>query len=186
MSARGPNVRGRATIAAIERAALTLADSSVVDQINVAAICELAQVSERVFFNHFPTKEDAFLGREIPTVDEDWAIEYINDETIPLLTGATRLVRLPSSIDLDVLERRRELVARNAGLLARAHERLSPVRAACVDVVRQAIQQRRPRLTADNAESVARVVAAAAAEMLPVAGAPADIESLRGVWTIML
>ena len=100
MSTRGPNARGRATIAAIERAALALADSRVVEQITVAAICEQAVVTERVFFNHFPTKEDAFLGLEIPTLDEDWAIEYINDETIPLLTGATRLVRLPSPIDL--------------------------------------------------------------------------------------
>ena len=111
---------------------------------------------------------------------------YINDETIPLLTGATRLVRLPSPIDLPALERRRELVARNPGLLARAHERLAPVRAACVDVVRRAVQRRRPQLTADDAESVARVIVAAAAEMLPVADTPADVELLRGVWRIML
>ena len=186
MRKRGPNARGRATIAAIERAALALADARVVEQIMVAAICERAEVTERVFFNHFPTKEDAFLGLEVPTLDEDWAIVYINDETIPLLTGAARLVRLPSPIDLPALELRRELVARNPGLLARAHERLAPVRAACVDVVRRAVQRRRPQLTADDAESVARVIVAAAAEMLPVADTPADVELLRGVWTIML
>lgn len=186
MSTRGPNARGRATIAAIEEAALALADSRVVEQITVAAICERAAVSERVFFNHFPRKEDAFLGLEVPTLDEEWAIEYINDETIPLLTGATRLVRLPSPIDLHALERRRALVAQNAGLLAQAHERLSPLRAACVDIVRRAVQQRRPNLPADNAESVARVIVAAAAEMLPVTGAHADVDSLRGVWMIML
>jgi AcrR family transcriptional regulator len=185
MSKRGPNARGRATIDAIERAALALADSGV-EQITVAAICERAAVTERVFFNHFRTKEDAFLGRDIPTLDEDWAIVYINDPAIPLLTGATRLVRLPSPIDLRTLERRRELVARNPALLARSYERLSPVRAACVGVVRRAVQRRRPQLSADNAESVARVIVAAAAEMLPVADAAADVELLRGVWAMML
>ena len=83
MSTRGPNARGRATVAAIESAALALAHSRVVEQITVAAICERAEVTERVFFNHFPTKEDAFLGLEIPTLDEDWAIEYINDDGHP-------------------------------------------------------------------------------------------------------
>lgn len=186
MSTRGPNARGRATIAAIESAALALTDSRDVEQITVADICEQAAVTERVFFNHFPTKEDAFLGLEIPTLDEDWAREYIDDQTIPLLTGATRLVRLTSPMDFRMLERRRELLARNAGLLARAHERLAPVRAACVDVVRRAVQRRRPRLSAANTGSVARVIVAAAAEMLPVADAPSDPESLREVWAIML
>ena len=186
MSTRGPNARGRATVAAIEGAALALADSRVVEQITVAAICERAEVTERVFFNHFPTKEDAFLGLEIPTLDEEWAMEYINDDSIPLLTGATRLVRLAAPSDLDALERRRELVARNPGLLARAHERLSPVRATCVDVVRRAVQRRRPQSSADDAESVARVIVAATAEMLPEVGAAADVELLREVWSIML
>lgn len=186
MSTRGPNARGRATIDAIERAALALADSRPVEQITVAAICERAEVTERVFFNHFPTKEDAFLGREIPVLDEDWALEYIEDQTIPLLTGAARLVHLPSPLELDVLERRRELVARNPALLARAHERLSPVRAACVEIVRLAVQRRRPESSDSDAESVARVTVAAAAELLPVAGAPVDVELLRRVWAIML
>jgi AcrR family transcriptional regulator len=186
MSTRGPNARGRATIAAIERAALELADSRAVEQITVAAICQHAGVTERVFFNHFPTKEDAFLGLEIPGFDEEWAIEYVNDPTIPLLTGATRLVRLPSPIELDALERRRELVARNPALLARAYERLSPVRAACVEVVRRAVQRRRPQSSADQAESVARVIVAAAAEMLPEVGAAAGVELLREVWAVML
>ena len=186
MSTRGPNARGRATIAAIERLRCHLAESRPVEQITVAAICHVTGVTERVFFNHFPTKEDAFLGLEVPTLDEDWARQYIDDQTIPLLTGAARLVRLPAQTDDEALARRRDLMARNPALLARGHERLSPLRAACRDVVREAVRRRRPHLSAREADAVARVIVAAAAELLPTGGDAPALEALHEVWTIML
>jgi AcrR family transcriptional regulator len=186
MSRRGPNVRGRATIAAIEQAALALGESRAVEEITVAAICELAAVTERVFFNHFPAKQDAFLGLAVATLDKEWAAEYIRDESIPLLTGAARLVRMPPPSAADAVERRKDLVARNPALLARAHERLLPLRAACHDVVREAVMRRRPHMDAAEAESVARVIVGAAAELLPAADAAPTVALLRDVWAIML
>ena len=58
--------RARATADAIESAALDLVLDRGYNQVTVDLICDVAGVSQRTFFNHFPTKDDAMLGRDRP------------------------------------------------------------------------------------------------------------------------
>ena len=169
---RSLNARGRRTVAAIEHAALEAADELPFTRITVREICERAGVSERVFFNHFATREDAFLGHERPSVDADWARRYETEEDISLVSGAARLVRLPV-VPSRVQERRHELISAQPELLARAYSLLAPIRQECREIVASAARRRHPELTDGQLEQLASVVVAVASEIL---GAPDDAD----------
>lgn len=87
--------RAAATATAIEEAALDLALDRGYDQVTVDLICERVGVSQRTFFNHFPTKDDALLGRDRPQVDERAARRFVVSDG-PLLLDALTLVELPT------------------------------------------------------------------------------------------
>ena len=55
------------TRAALQDAAIRLADRDGVDKVSVEAIADDVGVSARTFFNYFPSKEDAIIGMS-PTV----------------------------------------------------------------------------------------------------------------------
>ncbi|WP_345800481.1 helix-turn-helix domain-containing protein [Microbacterium sp. AZCO] len=177
---RGANARGRRTIAAIERAALDAAEALPWERVTVAEICRRAGVSERVFFNHFPTREDAFLGVDQPTVDEEEAERYVADADIPLLTGAARLVRLPQ-VDEEMRRRRSALTAAHGELLARAYGALVPVRERCRAIVADAIGTRDPAFRPEERRILAAVIVGAASELLDPAAniATARVALLR-------
>lgn len=138
-------------------------------------------MSERVFFNHFPRREDAFLGVEQPVVDEVQAGALIADARIPLITGAVTLVSLPH-VDPEIQRRRAELVATQPVLLARAHELLGPVRQRCTEIIQVALVSRHPELPSEHVDRLARVVVAAASELLDVDVEEAGfVESLRTI-----
>ena len=175
------NARGRRTVAAVEAAALTATDELPFDQITVREISTRAGVSERVFFNHFATREDAFLGNEQPTVVESWARELMTDVTIPLFTGAAKLVALPA-VAPEVQRRRMELLRTQPALLARAHELLAPLREQCRGIVSAALRLRHPQLPTHHVDRLARLVVAAAAELLDVDALDSGFaESLRTI-----
>ena len=159
------NARGRRTVAAIERAALAAADELPFARITVREICERASVSERVFFNHFATREDAFLGRDQPSVDEDWAQRYTTRDDLPLIRGAARLVVL-DPVPHAVQERRQRLITDHPELLARAYAVLTPLRERCRNIVATAVRRRHPELTTSQIEQLARIVVAAASELV--------------------
>lgn len=160
-----PNARGRRTVAAVEEAALELAKDLPFEEITVALICRRAGISERVFFNHFAVREDAFLGRDRPHVDEAWAERYVSDPSIPLITGAARLIILPA-VEARISQLRTELTATNPALLSRAYTLLIPVREECVHLVAQALETRNPRLSVDGRIAAARVIVGAASELI--------------------
>jgi AcrR family transcriptional regulator len=160
-----PNAQGRRTIAAVEEAALDLAKDLPFEEITVALICRRAGISERVFFNHFAVREDAFLGRDRPHVDEAWAERYVSNPSIPLITGAARLIILPA-VEASIGQFRTELTATNPALLSRAHAILIPVREECVHLVAQALETRNPRLTVNARTASARVIVGAASELI--------------------
>lgn len=162
---RHPNARGRRTVAAVEEAALGLAKDLPFDEITVALICRRAGISERVFFNHFAVREDAFLGRDRPYIDEGWAERYVSDPSIPLITGAARLIILPA-VEASINQLRTELTAANPALLSRAYTLLIPVREECVHLVAQALETRNTRLTVDGRTAAARVIVGAASELI--------------------
>lgn len=162
---RRSNAQGRRTVAAVEEAALDLAKDLPFEEITVALICRRAGISERVFFNHFVVREDAFLGRDRPHVDEAWAEQYVSNPSIPLITGAARLINLPA-VEASTRQLRTELTARNPALLSRAYTILIPVREECVQLVAQALETRNPRLTVNGRAAAARVIVGAASELI--------------------
>lgn len=162
---RRSNARGRRTVAAVEEAALDLAKDRPFEEITVELICRQAGISERVFFNHFAVREDAFLGQGRPHIDEAWAERYVSDPSIPLITGAARLVILPA-VDANTRQLRTELTATNPALLSRAYTILIPVREECVHLVAQALATRNPRLTGNARTAAARVIVGAASELI--------------------
>jgi hypothetical protein len=159
------NAQGRRTVATVEEAALDLAKILPYEEITVGLICRRAGISERVFFNNFPVREYAFLGRDRPYIDAAWAERYVSDPGIPLITGAARLVILPAA-NASTSEFRTEPTAANPALLSRAYTLLIPVRKECVHLVAQAPATRNPRLSAKGRSAAARVVVGAASELI--------------------
>ncbi|WP_395639167.1 TetR/AcrR family transcriptional regulator [Pseudolysinimonas sp.] len=126
------NARGLATARALERAAVLLADRDGVDAVTVDRICAAVGVTQRTFFNHFDTKEDALLGLDLPRVDEARAREYLADPGVGVLSGALALVEPPPELTRDpeaaharfaIISASPDLMRRQASrFLAVAHE----------------------------------------------------------------
>lgn len=121
------NARGLATARRIEASALRLALADGLDGLTVDAVCADAGVSQRTFFHHFPTKEDALLGLDLPTLDEDRVRAYLGDPSVPLLAGMVGLVRLPQPEDETAAVARLGLLAGSPVLFRRQSERLLPL-----------------------------------------------------------
>jgi len=78
------------TWAALHDAAARLTLESGPDRVTTDAIAAQANVSARTFFNYFGTKEDAILGLQDPSIDENWLTAF-NVET-NLLDQVSRLL----------------------------------------------------------------------------------------------
>lgn len=123
------NARGLATARRIEAAAVRLAAEHGLDGLTVDAICTEAGISQRTFFHHYPTKEDALLGLDLPVLDEHRVRAYLSDPGIGVLSGAVGLVRLPpvQAEDAELLPIRMRLISSSPALMRRQSERLLPL-----------------------------------------------------------
>lgn len=193
------NARGLATARRIEQAAVRLATERGLDGLTVDDICLEVGVSQRTFFHHFPTKEDALLGIDLPTVDQQRAREYLTDTTVPVLAGALRLIELPAAHrdSPDLLAQQLRLLARSPALQARQGQRFAPLmaeigelvalrlRAAAPDSTPEQVAVQAAALTAVGAALVNHTAAAALAGAAAGA-APFDLERtldlVRPVW----
>lgn len=116
------------TLAALQDAALRLADRHGVDKVSVEAIAEAAGVSPRTFFNYFASKEDAMIGKS-PT-DPSPLLERLRarpaDEA-PLEAMRQALLASLEGLmqDPDRWVLRRRVVQRHPGLAARNAARLA-------------------------------------------------------------
>lgn len=82
-AAAPPSLRARKkaeTWSAVHEAAAALVLERGVDGTTVEAVAEAAGVSQRTFFNYFPSKEDAVLGLRPPSLDpallEDFSLDH--------------------------------------------------------------------------------------------------------------
>jgi AcrR family transcriptional regulator len=125
--------RGAATAIAIERSALALVLQHGYDHVTVDMICAAAGISQRTFFNHFPTKDDALLGREHPRVDERAARRFALAEG-PLLLDAISLISFPPEGGASFDERFR-VIASSPALMSRQMERIAAMEAELLDIV---------------------------------------------------
>ncbi len=123
------NARGLATARRIGRAAVRLAGERGLEGLTVDMVCEAVGVSQRTFFHHFATKEDALLGLELPELDEDAARRYLSDPDVPVLAGAIGLVRLPADLadDPAAAVAKLGLIVSSPVLAQRQAERMTPL-----------------------------------------------------------
>lgn len=118
------------TRAALQDAAIRLADRDGIDKVSVEAIADAVGVSPRTFFNYFPSKEDAIVGMSpsIPSPLAGYLRERPAGET-PLeslrLSVRASVERLQEDPDRWVLRRR--LVQRHPELATRYAARLAEV-----------------------------------------------------------
>ena len=202
------NARGRATARRIEATAVRLAGERGLDGLTVDMICAEAGVGQRTFFHHFPTKEDALLGLDLPVLDEERVRAYLSDPLVGLLSGTIGLVRLPSPDDPAVMLARLQLISTSPALFRRQGERLMPLLHEVRGLVLTRLRAAAPAGSADappgpddrtlqlQADLVTAIGAALMQAVgvravqngeLPVPGAPQHLlEALRPIWDTLL
>lgn len=92
-------------------------------------ICEAVGITQRTFFNHYSTKEDALLGLDLPQLNQQRAREYLADPAVGVLSGAIALIEFPA-IYLDepaFATAQLRLLAGSSALRSRQAERFAPV-----------------------------------------------------------
>jgi AcrR family transcriptional regulator len=150
--------RARPTIAAIEDAALDLALDRGYEHVTVDMICAAAGVSQRTFFNHFPTKGDALLGLEHPRLDEHAARRFVIGKG-SLLSDAIALIYLPPpDAEPPRLRERMRVIASIPSLFARHLERMSAVEADIREIVELRIKSQHPDRSQAECEAEAAMV----------------------------
>lgn len=131
------NARGRATTRSIERHAVRLALEHGTAALTVDQICAAVGISQRTFFNHFDTKDDALLGWELPQLSEERVREYLADPRVGVLEGAIALVDLPSELsdDPELARGRYTVLTRSPQLGERQAARLHPLALEVAEIV---------------------------------------------------
>lgn len=104
----------RATENAIESSAVQLALEHGIEHVTVEEICEMADISRSTFFNYFPSRDYAILGRaiEVPTGPEAFSILDSSTDNLPL--GIYRLLFTGlghRNVNTDVARLRMQLIS---------------------------------------------------------------------------
>jgi AcrR family transcriptional regulator len=194
MMVQGLRARQRqATHEAIQQAALELALQRRAERVTAQEISEAAGVSQRTFFNHFRSKEEALLPPLPPFSDQE-AAEFAGGAEPDLLTALEHLLRrrLPGgggpAPDAQGLALRLRLVQDNPELLPR----LLAVFEEFDGRVRDLIARRTGRDPADLFCRVAAATAIGAARAVigswreaPGAAPPPDEDRLRAAFATL-
>lgn len=149
--------RGEATAAAIEGAALDLALERGYEGVTVDMICQKAGVSQRTFFNHFPTKDDALLGREAPSVDETAARRFLIS-TGPLLLDAVSLITLPDGDTATRMNQRMDVITGSPSLLSAQMQRIAAIESELHEIIRLRLAHQDPNLPESDVHRQATMV----------------------------
>lgn len=105
---------------AIEQAAVEIAYEQGYEAATVEAIAARADISLRTFFNYFPSKDIAIVGRGPSVVDEQRARRLLEDSGTDLLKGIVRVVEeceAKTRPDSDLMRRRRRILRTTPHLL---------------------------------------------------------------------
>lgn len=104
----------RATENAIETSAVKLALELGVENVTVEAICEMADISRSTFFNYFPARDYAIVGRAITIPDDSEAFAILDTSPKDLPLGLYRLLFAAighRNINTEVARLRMQLLA---------------------------------------------------------------------------
>lgn len=85
------DLRKLETLAQIHDAARQLALADGLSSVKIEDIASKANISRRTFFNYFPSKEDAVLGLQSPTLPNG-AVERFENSNDDIITRTVRLV----------------------------------------------------------------------------------------------
>lgn len=110
------------TRAALERAALTLVAERGLAGVTVEDIAGAVDVSSRTFFNYFPSKEDAVIGRSRLTADERLAKLAEVPADLPALEALRLVLRQAAAESQDERDHwllRLKVIEQNPSLLPR-------------------------------------------------------------------
>ncbi len=117
-------------------AGLALSHEQIAD-VSVDAIAEQANVSQRTFFNYFPSKEDAILGQRPPSIDDELAADFVVDVGDDLVEKVTFLL---ITVFRDATagsgpNQRRALLRQHPSLVRRGMDHVEDVRHLVQDLV---------------------------------------------------
>jgi AcrR family transcriptional regulator len=155
-------------VRSIEREAVRLAQEHGPAALTVDQICAAVGITQRSFFNHFDTKDDALLGWDLPRLSEQRVREYLADPTVGVLTGALGLVEAPAELTEDPeLARARLRVLSGAPWLAvRQAARIVPLAGQVQEVVERKLRSiARPELDEVAIRESATTITAIAASL---------------------
>lgn len=133
-----PTARGTATARRIERSAVALVLQHGYDSTTVDMICADAGVSQRTFFNHFPTKDAAVIGADAPRLDEGRVRAFIASNGPHLLADAAELISLAtveSELDSGLMRQRMHAITSSPALMQKQLERFAAIEAELADVI---------------------------------------------------
>ena len=192
------NARGRATVRAIEQQSVRLSLKFGTAALTVDQICAAVGITQRSFFNHFDTKEDALLGWDLPRLSEQRIAEYLADPAVGILSGAMSLVDLPASFldDPELMRDRFVVLSSSPALVQRQGLRLQGVARAVAEVVLVKLRSiAAPDANPHQLQSTAQIITAVAATLtlrgngpfdgppsFPLPGDDTALDELRWVW----
>lgn len=183
-----PSARGTATAQRIERSAVTLVLQHGYEATTVDMICADAAVSQRTFFNHFPTKDAAVIGVDGPRLDESRVRAFIASTEPSILADAAELISLasiPGAPDPGFMRQRMRAITTSPVLMQRQLERFAAIEAELAEVIRYRLARvsapeeteeeiaEQSRLTAHLLAGVMRYTASALMQ-----GGPAPVDAL--------
>lgn len=175
------STRTAATAAAVEDAALDLVLERGYEHVTVDLICERVGISQRTFFNHFPAKEDAVLGRDMPRVDERAARRFILGGG-PILVDAISLIQHSTgeSGPRRLAERMRA-ISRSPALLVRQMERFATIEEELTEIVTLRLQHAHPALSEEARHQRATLITHLLAGLMRWIGSRTDRDATGSV-----
>ena len=198
---RNRNARGLATATLIEKQAVRLAADHGAAAVTVDQICAAVGISQRTFFNHFATKDDALLGMDLPRVNEQRAREYLADPRAGILTGALGLIELPVEHvqDPEIALARFVVLTKSPALAERQAARFIPIAQEVEGLVYLKLRAVAPSgiedeqlhsaaatITSIAAALMTRIVTGPDAPNIPPTDPRTALEELQWVWPILL
>lgn len=159
----GSQGRGSRTADRVEAIAVDLVLERGLHDVTVDDICEQAGISQRTFFNHFGTKEEAVFGRDFTGFDEQDAREFLVSRSGDLIADVLRLLQSTQaqSGSRDLFLKRKRIIHSDAMLVSKHMARMRALRADLCDLIYLRIRGAAPD---DETEAETREAAVVLAE----------------------
>ncbi len=157
----------------VERAAIELALEHGVDHVTVDAICEASDISARTFYNYFGTKEAAMVGLESKLPSGDSIDHFVDVADGAPLEDFLRMLAetfLRKGPDVELVRKRRELLARDQHLASMRAARFAEDREAFADIIGRRLARQFPDMSRTDVADEALIAVAIATGVLHVAG----------------